>query len=90
MTGRPAVKMYTTAWCGYCAAARDLLRRKGVDFEDIDVDADPEKRREMQELSGRRTVPQVFIGGEPVGGYDDIARLDAEGRLDALLGQPDH
>ena len=79
------VRMYTTQWCGYCAAARELLRSKGVDFEDIDVDSDPAKRAEMQELSGGRTVPQVFINDEPVGGYSDIATLDEQGRLDELL-----
>ena len=79
------VRMYTTQWCGYCAAARELLRSKGVDFEDIDVDSDPAKRTEMQDLSGGRTVPQVFINDEPVGGYSDIAALDQQGRLDELL-----
>lgn len=79
------VRMYTTQWCGYCAAARELLRSKGVDFEDIDVDSDPAKRTEMQELSGGRTVPQVFINDAPVGGYSDIATLDEQGRLDELL-----
>lgn len=79
------VRMYTTQWCGYCAAARELLRSKGVDFEDIDVDSNPSKRTEMQELSGGRTVPQIFINDESVGGYSDIATLDEQGRLDELL-----
>lgn len=81
------VKMYTTQWCGYCAAARELLRHKGAAFEEIDVDANPEKRQEMQALSGGTTVPQVFINGAAVGGYSDIAALEEKGELDALLKQ---
>ena len=79
--------MYTTAWCGYCAAARELLRNKGVEFEDIDVDADPALRQEMIDKSGGRTVPQVFINDKPVGGYTDIATLEQQGKLDELLKQ---
>ena len=79
------VKMYTTRTCPYCSAARRLLDGKGVTFEDIDVGADPELRRHMEELSGRYTVPQVFINDKPVGGYDDIAALDQDGELDKLL-----
>ena len=81
------VKMYTTQWCGFCAAARTLLKKKGVEFEEIDVDANAGKREEMQELGGGHTVPQVFINGQPVGGYTDIAALDKQGELDALLAQ---
>lgn len=80
-----SVLMYTTAWCGYCAAARRLLTAKGVEYREIDVDASPDQRGEMERLSGRRTVPQVFINGESVGGYDDIAALDRQGKLDELL-----
>ena len=81
------VEMYTTMWCGYCARARSLLQRKGVDFEDIDVEADTSKRTEMvQRASGRTTVPQIFIDGVHVGGSDDIAALDRAGKLDPLLG----
>ncbi len=81
------VKMYTTQWCGYCAAARELLRLKGVAFEEIDVDANPDKRKEMQDLSGGTTVPQVFINDAAVGGYSDIAALEEKGELDPLLKQ---
>ena len=81
------VKMYSTQWCGFCAAARELLRHKGVSFEDIDVDANPDKRQEMQELGGGRTVPQIFINNAAVGGYTDIAALEEKGELDALLKQ---
>jgi glutaredoxin 3 len=78
--------MYTTRWCGYCSAARKLLQSKSVPFEEIDVGLDSKLRKEMTELSGRRTVPQIFIAGQAVGGYDDIAALDADGSLDTLLG----
>lgn len=80
------VTIYTTPFCGYCFAAKRLLTEKGVTFEEIDVSADPARRAEMvQRASGRRTVPQIFVGGEGVGGFDDIAALDRAGRLDALL-----
>jgi glutaredoxin 3 len=81
------VEMYTTMWCGYCARARALLQRKGVDFEDIDVEADTSKRAEMvQRAHGRTTVPQIFIDGAHIGGSDELAALDRAGKLDPLLG----
>jgi glutaredoxin 3 len=80
------VRMYCTATCSYCAAAERLLRRKGIDqIEKIRVDIDPSRRIEMMELTGRRTVPQIYIGDYHVGGYDDLAELDHEGKLDPLL-----
>jgi len=79
------VVMYTTGWCPYCIRARHLLKRKGVAFEDIDVDVDPARRREMQTRSGRHTVPQIFIGEQHIGGCDDLHALDAAGQLDPLL-----
>ncbi len=79
------VKMYTTDWCGYCSAAKRLLRNKGVTFEEINVGTQPELRAEMEQLSGRRTVPQIFINGAHIGGFDDIAALDKQGKLDELL-----
>ncbi len=79
------VKMYTTDWCGYCSAAKRLLGNKGVTFEEINVGAQPELRAEMEQLSGRRTVPQIFINGAHIGGFDDIAALDKQGKLDELL-----
>ena len=85
MTVNAAVLIYTTAWCGYCAAAKRLLNAKGAAFDEIDVDKAPEAREKMERLSGRHTVPQVFINGESVGGYDDIAALDRQGKLDELL-----
>ena len=83
----PAVVMYTTGWCPYCARARKLLAAKQVSFEEIDVESRPEKRAEMQTRSGRRTVPQIFIGDRHVGGSDDLAALEGAGELDALLGK---
>jgi glutaredoxin 3 len=85
--GMAKVEIYSTMWCGYCARARALLQRKGVAFEDIDVDADGDKRDEMiQRAGGRRTVPQIFIDGRHVGGSDELAALERAGKLDALLG----
>ncbi len=82
--------MYATGWCPYCVAARDLLRSKGVQFEEIDLTSDPARRTEMESLSGRSSVPQIFIGDAHVGGYDDMAALDRSGRLDRLLGITEH
>ena len=85
--GSPAVVMYTTSWCPYCERARQLLARKNVAFSEIDVESAPEKRAEMQQKSGRRTVPQIFIGDTHVGGSDDLRALEDAGKLDALLGR---
>ena len=82
-----SVTIYTTPFCGYCFAAKRLLTAKGVAFEEIDVSADPARRGEMvQRAMGRRTVPQVFIGGEGVGGFEEIDALDRAGKLAAMLG----
>lgn len=86
MSGSPTVRMYTTPWCGYCGAARALLKNKGVRVEEIDVSTDTKLRAEMTRLSGGHTVPQIFVDAQPVGGYDDLSSLDSEGRLDELLG----
>tara|TARA_R110002110_G_scaffold205066_7_gene417174 strand:+ start:320065 stop:320277 length:213 start_codon:yes stop_codon:yes gene_type:complete len=67
--------------------ARQLLDHKGVDYQDIAVDGEPELRREMMQLSGQRTVPQIWIGDRHVGGFDDLADLERHGQLDALLGK---
>ena len=80
------VIIYTTNWCPYCNAAKALLRSKAVEFEEFDVTDDPEKRMEMERLSRRRTVPQIFIDGRAIGGYDDARMLDVVGELDKLLG----
>jgi len=81
----PKVVVYLTGWCPYCTRAKQLLDRKGVDFEEIDVDARPEARKEMTARSGRSSVPQIFIGATHVGGCDDLHELEASGRLDTLL-----
>ncbi len=78
--------MYTTATCPYCVRAKQLLTQRGVDtIEEIRVDADPKARQQMMDITGRRTVPQIFIGGRHVGGCDDLMALDAEGGLAPLL-----
>jgi glutaredoxin 3 len=82
----PKIEIYTTNLCGYCAAAKDLLRKKGATFHEIDVSYDaPERDRMMARAGGRRSVPQIFIGDTHVGGCDDIHALDAKGGLDSLL-----
>lgn len=81
-----AVKMYTTATCPYCVRAKQLLKQRGVEaIEEIRVDADPQARQQMMDITGRRTVPQIFIGSRHVGGCDDLMALDAEGGLAPLL-----
>ena len=81
----PSVEIYTRAWCGYCTAALRLLKQKGVEFKEIDATGKPEIRRWLVEATGRSTVPQIFIGGTPIGGYTDLRDLDEAGELDALL-----
>ena len=83
----PDVEIYTGPLCGFCHRARRLLAGKGVAFREIDLARAPERRAEMiARAGGRTTVPQVFVDGRHVGGSDDLARLDAEGELDRLLG----
>ena len=77
--------MYTTAVCPYCQMAERLLNSKGVEIEKVRVDLEPARRAEMMEKTGRRTVPQIYIGETHVGGYDDLAALDRAGKLDPLL-----
>lgn len=80
------VEIYTTPLCGFCHAAKSLLRRKGVAFAETDVSRDPALRAEMmQRAGGRRTVPQIFVGGTHVGGCDELYALDQAGRLDPML-----
>lgn len=87
MRAMPKIEMYTTPWCPYCDATRSLLGRKGVDCLEIDV-LDPEVRRDMiQRSHGHRTVPQIFIDGRHIGGYEDLAALERGGKLDALLAE---
>jgi glutaredoxin 3 len=84
----PKVVVYSTNVCPYCVRAKSLLQRKGVEYEELNIDQDMSLMEEMMERSQRRTVPQIFIDEFHVGGYDDMAELDAEGRLDELLGIP--
>ncbi|TVQ36027.1 MAG: glutaredoxin 3 [Wenzhouxiangella sp.] len=84
MNHKPIV-MYSTSYCPYCVAARNLLRSKDLTWTEVSLDAEPDKRAEMMSRSGRHTVPQVFIGDTHVGGFDDLNALDQEGGLDRLL-----
>ncbi len=82
------VKMYTTQVCPYCQRAKALLKQRGVEaIEEIRVDLDPAQRQTMMEITGRRTVPQIFIGDTHVGGCDDLVDLDQRGGLMPLLGR---
>ena len=82
------VLMYSTGVCPFCLMAERLLRAKGVDIEKVRVDLEPERRHEMMTRTGRRTVPQIYVGERHVGGYDDLAALDRSGGLDPLLSAP--
>jgi glutaredoxin 3 len=82
------VEVYTTSYCPFCFRAKDLLEQKGVQFEEIDVTDDPELRRQMMmRAGGRRTVPEIFINGRIIGGYDELRMLEMRGELDALLAE---
>ena len=82
----PKVTMYATGWCPYCLRAEALLRGKGVaDIDKIRIDLEPERRTERIEKTGRRTVPQIYIGETHVGGCDDLHALDRAGKLDPML-----
>ena len=82
---QPPIIMYVTGWCPYCQRAKALLNSKQLAFSEIDVDEDPKLRQEMTTRSGRRTVPQIFIGERHVGGCDDLYALEASGGLDQLV-----
>jgi len=85
----PSVLMYSTRVCPYCVMAEKLLQKKGVaQLEKILIDVDPAQRETMMARTGRRTVPQIYIGDHHVGGYDDLAALDRAGKLDELLAAP--
>lgn len=79
------VRVYTTTSCSYCRAAKAFLSKRGIDFEEIDVTADPEAREWLVEASGQRTVPQIFVGDVSVGGYTELVSLAQRGELDDLL-----
>ena len=80
------IELYTTPFCGFCVAAKKLLAQKGVTYSEIDVFANPDRRREMvQRAGGRNTVPQIFVGETHVGGFTDMRALDQAGKLDPLI-----
>ena len=82
----PLVKMFTTAVCPFCTRAKQLLKAKGVEhIEEVRIDTDPVARQQMMESTGRRTVPQIYIGGQYVGGFDELYALDRAGELNELL-----
>ncbi len=82
----PPIKMYTTAYCPYCIRAKQFLQSRGVaQIEEVRIDSDAEARTQMVQSTGRRTVPQIFIGDTHVGGYDDMVALDGQGGLQPLL-----
>lgn len=84
------VEVYSTQYCPFCVRAKALLTNKGVAFNEIDVTSNPALREKMVELAGgRRTVPEIFINGKIIGGYDELRALEMAGELDALLAEPD-
>ena len=83
----PNITVYSTNYCPYCVRAKDLLKRKGASFTEINVEDDDAREAMIKKAGGRRTVPQIFIGEQHIGGYDDMAALDKAGKLDALLAQ---
>ena len=84
---QPSIIMYANQTCPYCAAARMLLKKKGLTYNEIPVSHDDDKRREMERLSGRRTVPQIFVDDQPIGGFDELYALNQDGRLDELISK---
>lgn len=87
MNADSVITIYGNEGCAYCSAARMLLARKGVKFQDLIVSGDADRFAEMQQRSGRRTVPQIFVGDYHVGGFDDLTALDKSGELDTLLAE---
>ncbi len=81
---QPPITIYTTPWCGYCRRARKLLQEKNLVFTEIDVEGDGELREQMMAISQRDTVPQIIIGGRPIGGCDELYELDRSGELDRI------
>jgi glutaredoxin 3 len=82
------VRIYVTPWCPYCTLAKRLLKQKGASFTEVDVDGRDDLRSWLVSASGQRTVPQIFVNGDPLGGFTDIAALDKQGKLDPLLAKP--
>jgi glutaredoxin 3 len=85
MTDKSRIRIYGSETCSFCMAARMLLKKKGLDYEDIPIGGDEELRRKIEELSGQRTVPQIFIDDRPIGGFDELYELEKSGDLDRLM-----
>lgn len=81
------IEIYTTGYCGFCVRAKALLDRKNLEYREIRVDDDPERRKEMMERSQRRTVPQIFINDETIGGCDELFALERSGKLDEMTSR---
>jgi len=81
------IEIYSKDWCPFCDRAKALLKARGLDYVEIDVTDDPQRETEMRQRAGRRSVPQIFVDGEHVGGFDDLAALDARDGLEALVGK---
>ena len=81
----PVIKIFSTRFCGYCVAAERLFKSKGIDYQVVKVDEDPAMFEQMLEMTGKRSVPQIFIGDHHVGGFDDLSELNQTGELDDLL-----
>jgi len=79
------VTVYSADWCPFCSRAKALLDQRGIPFEEVNVDRIPGFREKLVEMTGRMTVPQIMIGGEPIGGFDDLSALDRSGELQRLL-----
>jgi len=82
----PEIIIYTAAFCGYCTGAKSLLKKKGAAYLEIRVDEEAGKREEMEQRAGRDSVPQIFIGDQHIGGFDELVELDMDDELDSLLG----
>jgi glutaredoxin 3 len=80
----PQITIYTTRWCGYCVRAKALLDAKGLAYEEVNLDDDPHFRQTLLDLTGGWTVPQILVGGRPIGGYAELYALERSGRLDSL------
>ncbi len=78
------ITVYTTPWCGYCVRAKALLEQRGLPYEEIRVDSDPDFRTKLEQLTGGWTVPQIVIDGKPIGGYSELWQLDRDGELERL------
>jgi glutaredoxin 3 len=81
----PRIRIYTTRWCGFCVRAKTLLESRGLPYDEVQLDDDPAFRQTVHDATGGWTVPQIVVGGRPIGGYTELWELDRAGRLDELL-----